>query len=629
MDSRGRRFLHVFLAIAGNFSKLPDEPCRTPRALPVPAAILEALRRGRRQVARPRFGHREPVRLGVCGRALHHERFEAAAPVPLRQRPQGDVRPRLARIAHGYHAHRPVAIGKDEPPGAGAKFERIGIFPRDPRDLRCVLSPLFADGEQREPPLEGAEADQLAGDFFGGLTDGEVSAEGEKRFRARTRGDLRPHQADAPILGARLDGCQQRAARPGGAGGEQVEPGNALVVTVAHHTHHLAHPFGHEECVPRLEQEGDLGRGHGCGGRVGIRFAGEGSPEHGCGGLGVIDGRGPHGDVPHGATPGRGVPVIRRRVMIHGAPGRRLCMIRWFPLMAVALFLAAAPAAFAHDGEDHDDDNGSLTIRMNGPIHIGAGESAGTVVVINDDAIIDGTVRDNLIVVNGDARISGNVGGDVVMVRGDLDLVGEALVEHDVTLINGRVRQQPTATVAGSIERRSGWLIGTGAGVVFGFFLWIWLSVAAIVAGLLFAAVGGRQVNAATAAMIQQPAQSLLAAVIVWFGGAILTGLAFASIVGIGTGLAMLTLLLPSLVLLGYVVAGAWLGRVIFAVINREVDAEHPYLSVFTGIFGLVVAALIPVIGWFIGALAVFWGTGGIGYVAWRAFRSEQAKAEV
>ncbi|GAB4339066.1 MAG: hypothetical protein Kow0010_27320 [Dehalococcoidia bacterium] len=299
-------------------------------------------------------------------------------------------------------------------------------------------------------------------------------------------------------------------------------------------------------------------------------------------------------------------------------------MVRWLPLIAIVLLFAAVPAVAAHDGEDHDDDNGSLTVRINGPVHIGAGESAGTVVVINDDAIIDGTVRDNLVVVNGDARVSGNVRGDVVMIRGDLDLVGEALVEQDVTLISGRVRQEPTATVAGRIERRSGWLIGTGAGVVFGFFLWLWLSVAAIVAGLLFAAVGGRQMNAATAAMVERPAQSLLAAVIVWFGGAILTVLAFASVVGIGTGLAILTLLLPSLVLLGYVVAGAWLGRIIFSVIRREVDARHPYLSVFTGIFGLVVAALIPVIGWFIGALAVFWGTGGIGYVAWRAFRSGQ-----
>lgn len=302
-------------------------------------------------------------------------------------------------------------------------------------------------------------------------------------------------------------------------------------------------------------------------------------------------------------------------------------MARWLLLVVFAVLLAAVPAALAQDGEDHGEDESkdSLTIRINGPVHIGAGESAGTVVVINDDAIIDGTVRDNLIVVNGDARISGTVRGDVVMVRGDIDLVGEALVEQDVTLVRGKIRQEPTATVAGEIERRSGWLIGTGAGVVFGFFIWLWLAVTAIVAGLLFAAVGGRQVNAATGAMVEKPAQSLLAAAIVWIGGALLTAVAFVSVIGIGTGLAMMTLLLPALVLLGYVVGGAWLGRVIFSVINREVDPEHPYLSVFTGIFGLVVAALIPVIGWFIGLLAVFWGTGGIGYIAWRAFRAGQA----
>lgn len=298
-------------------------------------------------------------------------------------------------------------------------------------------------------------------------------------------------------------------------------------------------------------------------------------------------------------------------------------MVRWLPFaVGVLLFAMLPPMAAAHDGEDHAGENRSLTIRINGPVHVGAGESAGTVVVVNDDAIIDGTVRDNLIVVNGDARVSGHVQGDVVMIGGDLRLLGEGLVEQDVTLINGRVRQDPTATIAGSIERRSGWLIGAGGGVLFGFFLWLWLAVAAIVAGLLFAAIGGRQVNAATAAMVERPAQSLLAALVVWTGGAALTVLAFISVAGIGAGLAMVTLVLPSILLLGYVVAGAWLGRVIFTVINRDVDADHPYLSVFTGIFGLAVAALVPVIGWFVGALAAFWGAGGIGYVAWRAFRS-------
>ena len=59
-----------------------------------------------------------------------------------------------------------------------------------------------------------------------------------------------------------------------------------------------------------------------------------------------------------------------------------------------------------------------VLLRVNGPLHLAAGDSARTVVVIGHDADVEGTVAEQLVVIGGTARVSGKVRGTLVVVHG-------------------------------------------------------------------------------------------------------------------------------------------------------------------------------------------------------------------
>ena len=290
-------------------------------------------------------------------------------------------------------------------------------------------------------------------------------------------------------------------------------------------------------------------------------------------------------------------------------------------LVAFAAALAAPGGALAHDPEEHEDSGGGVLVRIDGSVHVAAGESVGTVVVINDEALIEGVVENALVVINGDAEIYGTVEGTVTIVRGDLELFDGALVEDDVILVNSDLTQAPTATIAGDIEERDGWLLGWTFGVGFALGLWAALTLLALVAALLFAAIAGRQLNRAASNLTERPLQSLAGVLVVWILVPVVAVAAFITLIGIPTGISLLVVLLPALWVLGYLVTGAWLGRFILGIVNREVDPEHPYLAAFTGVFALQVIAFIPGLGWIVGVLAALWGSGGLAALAWGAFR--------
>src|SRR5687767_935027 len=99
-----------------------------------------------------------------------------------------------------------------------------------------------------------------------------------------------------------------------------------------------------------------------------------------------------------------------------------------FLSLVLALTAASQAPAPASRAQSHDDD-GDVQIRINGPIHIAASDSAFAIWVVNHDAVIDGVVREGLVVINGTARVSGRVEGGVVVVNGRLEL-GPARVSN-------------------------------------------------------------------------------------------------------------------------------------------------------------------------------------------------------
>lgn len=297
-------------------------------------------------------------------------------------------------------------------------------------------------------------------------------------------------------------------------------------------------------------------------------------------------------------------------------------MLRIIPIVIVAAIAALVPGpAVAQEADGNND--GDAVIRINGNYRLPSGESVGTAILIHGDAAIDGTVRDALVVIDGAAIITGRVNGDITVISGDLRLAPGAVV-NDVLLIRSDLIEEPGATIAGDVTRRSR-LLFPGAAVVLGLLAWVGLTVMAILAGLLFAAVGGGQMSSAASSLTESPGQTILGAVVVVVGIPLAAVAAFVSLLGIVAGLGLLFFLLPALLFLGYLVAGAWLGGLITRQRREPGTPVHPYIEVAVGVALFQLALLIPGLGALAASLLAMWGAGGLAYLGWQAFRPGRA----
>ncbi len=118
-------------------------------------------------------------------------------------------------------------------------------------------------------------------------------------------------------------------------------------------------------------------------------------------------------------------------------------------LLILAMVIAFTPAtAFAENGELEK----GFVLRIDGDLHLGAGESLESAVVINGRAVIDGEVEETLVVISGSAVISGRVGDDVVLIDSDLELTESGLVGDDVILIDGDISRAVGSVVGGEVR---------------------------------------------------------------------------------------------------------------------------------------------------------------------------------
>jgi Ca2+-binding RTX toxin-like protein len=301
---------------------------------------------------------------------------------------------------------------------------------------------------------------------------------------------------------------------------------------------------------------------------------------------------------------------------------RRILILAFGLILALAVL---APGAKAQDGGDDDD----VLIRVNGTTRLAPGDQADTVVGVNGDVLLDGTVRDTLLVFNADAVVTGAVEGGVAVVNGSLDLRPGARVDGDVTLVRSTLTRAPDATVGGDVSRRSGFSFGRGA-TIFSALFWVGMTAVVLLAGLLFAAVGGRQLTAAGALLLGRPGPSVVAAAVLWIGIPIVAVVSFLTLIGIPLGLVLLLVVLPALWVLGYLVAGTRLGAELLRRAGRPQSATAPpYLAAVVGLLALQLVGLIPIVGGLVVGLAGLVGAGALVYLAWRAWRGARPRAAV
>jgi hypothetical protein len=284
------------------------------------------------------------------------------------------------------------------------------------------------------------------------------------------------------------------------------------------------------------------------------------------------------------------------------------------------ILLLLWPLSVAAQG-NADDEEKDVLVRVNGPISVGPNEAIDTVVGVSDEIVIDGTVRDTLVVVDGTATINGRVESDVVVVRGTLNL-GPTAVVKDVTLVRSDLNRDPAATITGDLHERSNWVnvsFGWGS-FIFSFLFWLSFTIVILVAGVLFAVFGGRQLVSSGVVLTGRAGASLLTALVIWIGLPILAVLVLFTVIGIPLGIATLVFLMPALWFLGYLVAGTRLGLAIVTTPDPLAARGRLVLAALIGLLLFQIVGLVPFLGGVIVFIAGWVGSGALVYMGYRGW---------
>jgi hypothetical protein len=284
------------------------------------------------------------------------------------------------------------------------------------------------------------------------------------------------------------------------------------------------------------------------------------------------------------------------------------------------MFIAAIAAPVALAADESLAHSGRVLMAFGGDISVPAGEQADVVFVANGDADIAGTVN-TLTVIEGSATVHGATVEDIIVISGTLALEDGAEVIGNVRSIESTVTQADDVVIGGEIKGLDAELLAVGAFLAPAMILFaIGMALASVVAGLLLAAVGARQVRAAERVIAAEPLKAfgvgLLGVIVI----PILAILAMVTIVGAPLGLGVLLGFLPLLAFVGFLVAGIFLGEEILGT-RKEPAAAHPYTAALLGILVLQVIGIVPFVGGLVTGVASLLGFGAILILAWRVGR--------
>jgi hypothetical protein len=290
-------------------------------------------------------------------------------------------------------------------------------------------------------------------------------------------------------------------------------------------------------------------------------------------------------------------------------------------LLVVFLFLA--PVALAADPSMPH--TGRVLVSTAGDFELAAGDQADAVIVVNGTATIEGRVN-TVVVVDGVLNLNGATAETVVAIRSPLNLGPGTVVEGNVLKLDSLITKTGDAAIGGGIRDIGSDLAGIGFVLIPVFFLlFIGFAISTIVGGLVLAALAARQVREAEALISHEPGQVAIAALIGLFLPIIVIGGLFVTVVGAPLAVTLLVGVWPVLALLGYLVAGIWIGDFVLERTNSGGVRERPYLAAVVGLVILQVSAIFPPIP----MIASFLGYGAVILLAWRVFRHDGSREVV
>jgi hypothetical protein len=271
-------------------------------------------------------------------------------------------------------------------------------------------------------------------------------------------------------------------------------------------------------------------------------------------------------------------------------------------IILAALFLVLVPAtALAAQAGDDGDPEDEILVRVNGTQRILADEHIGVAVIVNGDVEVSGRIENTLVVIDGDAALlSGSmVSGDIVIVEGTLTLRDGSVTSADIHLrgdsswireegavLNGEVREDDF-----DIGSSTAWSI-----VLVALLGWLGTTLIMVVAAIVFAGIGGRQLRGSALNLSARPGATVLTTLAFWLGLSLLTVPLFLAVIG---AFALPVMFVTGLVVwfLGYVVFATRIGSIVS---GRDLDdptIAHPYAPAIAGTLVLQVLLLLAVGG--------------------------------
>jgi len=293
-------------------------------------------------------------------------------------------------------------------------------------------------------------------------------------------------------------------------------------------------------------------------------------------------------------------------------------MNRIFAIVSAALLalLILVPVAAAADPWDLQDEH--VVLSTGGDITFAEGQNADILVVVNGTATIEGDAG-SVVVINGAANFVGSSTAGIVAIRSQVTLDPGSVVTDDIVTFDSVVTPAAGASLQGEVTDLSRDLGGAAVLIASALALmYVAFVISAIAAGLILAGVASKQVREAGALISHEPVTTVVAGLAGLVGIIAVGTIAIVTIVGMPLGLGILALVLPALLVAGYLVAGIWIGDMILARTSPDVVRERPYLAALIGVAILGVIGIVPLLGW----IPILVGFGAVVLLMWRAVRA-------
>lgn len=275
-----------------------------------------------------------------------------------------------------------------------------------------------------------------------------------------------------------------------------------------------------------------------------------------------------------------------------------------FLVLIVVLGLLALPTAAL--GTRSAGTDPETIVVVSGDVTVPRGETVDGIFVVSGDVHLAGRSTGDVILAAGDATVSGRIEGDLITFGGRARLLPHAFVSGDVRYGDERPLVAPAAIVEGDVSKESWTDSGALLPIIGGFVFWLAVGISAAILGVLLLLIAPQVADAVYARSRERVGPVIAIGIAIAICLPVAALIAAVTLVGLPLAFGIVLALLP----LGAVayVASAWaLGR-------RIVKQPRGRILAFLAGLGILrLAALIPVVGFFVGLAAVVFGLGLLG----------------